>query len=94
MICHNIKNITGTFRIFLRQVFLIAPLLTNDADQNHHPHPPPPPTREDAQIEILYIKTRIKILLKFFYIAIEYIQFNKGVEFYIRIYLNGIKRRT
>lgn len=90
MICHNIKNITGTFRIFLRQGFLIAQLLTNGADQNH----PPPPTWEDAQIEILYIKTRIKILLKFFYIAIEYIQFNKGVEFYIRIYLNGIKRRT
>lgn len=92
MICHNIKNITGTFRIFLRQGFLIAPLLTNGADQNHPP--PLPRTWEDAQIEILYIKTRIKILLKFFYIAIEYIQFNKGVEFYIRIYLNGIKRRT
>lgn len=40
MICHNIKNITGTFRIFLRQGFLIAPLLTNGADQNH---PPPSP---------------------------------------------------
>lgn len=89
MICHNIKHITGTFRIFLRQGFLIAPLLTNGADQNH-----PPPDLGRCTNRNLYIKTRIKILLKFFYIAIEYIQFNKGVEFYIRIYLNGIKRRT
>lgn len=61
MICHNIKNITGTFRIFLRQGFLIAPLLTNGADQNH---PPLPRTWEDRNsIHKNENKNTIKILL-------------------------------
>lgn len=62
MICHNIKNITSTFRIFLRQGFLIAPLLTNGADQNHPP--PLPRTWEDRNsIHKNENKNTIKILL-------------------------------